>query len=772
LSNFLSSEVVLVQKDQGDEQSGADGAEESGLEGVQTPPRDHGVDDSSEEMGWDLRWDGLNKSPEGAELRGALGSPTDHQLPHPSAPESAEGDELPGAGGPGAGQPGDEDPGFDAEESGADGAEETELEEAEESEAEGSGGEGVDEAEGAAAADSDEFGEPEDLEISLQPDKNKDISALIQPALERVRKESGKQYDSEASEDKVPNDEQDDPWELHNVELVARTREAHPPHIRNIMGHHSILKSRDASPLHSPTNRNVNPHHLSFKLAGTSEIIQPVAALEEQARFQTGNKLTSQYEDVDDGTGVFHGSLKRISIEIPPGSDENQGGNGAESAPFDPQNPFFISPNPDSSHHHLGNDSQSGDDSGVNSNHSKQSRGRRKSVTEIPSNVMKRMSLVGANLLDDLKHVMGTPVHKKSQPANEDPNGLQEIRSEFLHLIGMEVLKYQSFLTRKPIYFSVIALMVGLCVFHMAFPARRIPQLTRLGPTTEQADRRIYLIKSCSHLARELVLNDGMTRLRKDELASGLLYELEELERADKAVRFGGDYGIDLGADFHNPEHNVIMYSEGCMWRDDPTNCSSAVRPEAVNQGLAYLLQSYMDAVRAIIDDYADLPLQYSESFKDTAGSDRTRSWNEVIWRQEAYETLLADENFAFMEEVRDDDLVKGLSQVMRSFVHETDHILEEAHLELRVCFGVYIFLLVFLLYFQLFRRTVLLALKEAQVQKDFMIRFPLHILTDQQADTVKEFFSNKQLTHFGSSESGGSGLDTSRLSFMDRLGS
>jgi len=80
------------------------------------------------------------------------------------------------------------------------------------------------------------------------------------------------------------------------------------------------------------------------------------------------------------------------------------------------------------------------------------------------------------------------------------------------------------------------------------------------APTIRQSDQRHYLILACIHLARELVLNDGLSRLSKQQLASALKWHLDKARQSDSAIRLGGDLGITIGADKHSPNHNIIMY--------------------------------------------------------------------------------------------------------------------------------------------------------------------------------------------------------------------
>ena len=80
------------------------------------------------------------------------------------------------------------------------------------------------------------------------------------------------------------------------------------------------------------------------------------------------------------------------------------------------------------------------------------------------------------------------------------------------------------------------------------------------APTIRQSDQRHYLILTCIHLARELVLNDGLSRLSKQQIASALKWHLDRARQSDSAIRLGGDLGITVGADKHSPNHNTIMY--------------------------------------------------------------------------------------------------------------------------------------------------------------------------------------------------------------------
>jgi len=188
------------------------------------------------------------------------------------------------------------------------------------------------------------------------------------------------------------------------------------------------------------------------------------------------------------------------------------------------------------------------------------------------------------------------------------------------------------------------------------------------------------------------------------------------------------------------------MYEEGCPWRADPTNCSAEIRPEATGQGLAYLLNSYMDAVEAVLDKHAPIPFVMDESFHSLE-QQPSMDYQSSHFEHERLLILDEDEDVKFVLQEADHDLDTGLEMIVEAFIHETDHLIEASHVELRLLFVVYI-LCVFLLFFrQLLWRTFQIAISEPVKAKEFMIRFPLHILTQTESEFVSVFFQDDSLS-------------------------
>jgi hypothetical protein len=94
-------------------------------------------------------------------------------------------------------------------------------------------------------------------------------------------------------------------------------------------------------------------------------------------------------------------------------------------------------------------------------------------------------------------------------------------------------------------------------------PWRFVGQMVNLGPIANQAEYRRCLVKSCAHLTRELVLNDGFSRMTQGETAGTLDGMLAQLRQSDKAVRRGNLLRVGQGADYWSTEHNHVMYEEG-----------------------------------------------------------------------------------------------------------------------------------------------------------------------------------------------------------------
>ena len=70
----------------------------------------------------------------------------------------------------------------------------------------------------------------------------------------------------------------------------------------------------------------------------------------------------------------------------------------------------------------------------------------------------------------------------------------------------------------------VLLVILAMCICSIVIPSRFIAQMVNLGPLSNNAAYRRTLVKSCAHLARELVLNDGFSRM--SQVASALSLSL------------------------------------------------------------------------------------------------------------------------------------------------------------------------------------------------------------------------------------------------------
>eukprot|EP00284_Hemiselmis_tepida_P000001 CAMPEP_0174943112 /NCGR_PEP_ID=MMETSP1355-20121228/75817_1 /TAXON_ID=464990 /ORGANISM="Hemiselmis tepida, Strain CCMP443" /LENGTH=273 /DNA_ID=CAMNT_0016190335 /DNA_START=37 /DNA_END=858 /DNA_ORIENTATION=- len=262
-----------------------------------------------------------------------------------------------------------------------------------------------------------------------------------------------------------------------------------------------------------------------------------------------------------------------------------------------------------------------------------------------------------------------------------------------------------------------------------------------MGSTTNQAGRRRFLTEGVVHYTRELVLNDGFSRLTKAESTADLRHYLTELGDAHSAITRGGAKRIRIGADTRSPAHNRLMYSPGCPWRGDPANCSSAVRPDAATRGLHYLYSTFVDAALAVLsahgeEDSADGVDTYAYHL-DTKEFDEVR-WNATV---RGLRLLEEDADVAFILEQFEGDLHQGWQHALQIFYDETHEFLEKAHFEFLTYFIVYLSGLAGLFYLVLFRRTIHDAVKEAEKAREWVHRVPMHIFTPEELLLVEAYF-------------------------------
>ncbi|KAJ1478724.1 hypothetical protein T484DRAFT_1960560 [Baffinella frigidus] len=240
---------------------------------------------------------------------------------------------------------------------------------------------------------------------------------------------------------------------------------------------------------------------------------------------------------------------------------------------------------------------------------------------------------------------------------------LRELDDEVKAEIGSAMHVHKSFYNRHLTYMVVISLILGLCVVSVAIPSRFIPKIVNLGPSTDLSEFRQALVKSCVHLSRELVLDDGFSRMSAPQIAGTLKHAVTLLHDVDVAVRRGGAMDMLEGADLWSDHHNRVMYDKGCPWREDASNCSIPIYPDAASGGLYALSLQFMESVNTILTRYAP--------------ADRS-TW-ESVWDLPEREALLhSDDSLKFVLSQFDGDLYKGYIEIVQIVEHEMANHLDQ----------------------------------------------------------------------------------------------
>jgi len=247
-----------------------------------------------------------------------------------------------------------------------------------------------------------------------------------------------------------------------------------------------------------------------------------------------------------------------------------------------------------------------------------------------------------------------------------------------------------------------------------------------LAPTINQASRRVYLARTIVFLSRELVMDDGFSRMHVVDIASFLNEALQEFGRVDKAIRFGNDLGIKEGADQHNHEHNLVMYADGCPWRgENATNCSTPLRPGAAAYGMNQLVSTFQESARRILLQYGPDPSEYI-----TTHLHNPRTYDEI--HDEFFNTLhvipshmracVDDPDVAFIISCFEEDLYMGLKMIVDVFNVELKHLIDIAISDYKLLFSIYITILVGGFYLVVFRHNVSYARSEAEMSRQVSV--------------------------------------------------
>lgn len=297
---------------------------------------------------------------------------------------------------------------------------------------------------------------------------------------------------------------------------------------------------------------------------------------------------------------------------------------------------------------------------------------------------------------------------------------------------------------KKKIHTVCLLVLFVVSILNTVFPATRMQELVSLAPTINQAGRRIVLANSCSHLCRELVIDDGYARMAKEDVASALRYYLDELRLVDHAVRHGGSRKVEEGTESRGDEVGRLMYGDGCPWRDDPSECSTPSRPGAAQYGLHNLMEHFTAAAEEVLANYG--PGEgYTKDFL-TNPRPEEEVWAADVWAWvDPGSKLQEDRSVRFVLETFDGDLFQGLSLVVHLFDQDSLAIIGHAHSDNRLFFILYVLLLLGF-YGVFFRRAMRHARDRHRQGCQFASRIPSSTLSALEVQTVRRFLTSEAL--------------------------
>jgi len=94
----------------------------------------------------------------------------------------------------------------------------------------------------------------------------------------------------------------------------------------------------------------------------------------------------------------------------------------------------------------------------------------------------------------------------------------------------------RSWFNKKSVYAVIMASLLLLGVMSSAFPARNLPNLITLAPIVNQAGRRVELFRALISYAREVIMDDGLSRHSVQELSNAMKWLIDDLYKTDKAI--------------------------------------------------------------------------------------------------------------------------------------------------------------------------------------------------------------------------------------------
>mmetsp|Transcript_3799 Transcript_3799/g.5990 ORF Transcript_3799/g.5990 Transcript_3799/m.5990 type:complete len:130 (+) Transcript_3799:1214-1603(+) len=115
--------------------------------------------------------------------------------------------------------------------------------------------------------------------------------------------------------------------------------------------------------------------------------------------------------------------------------------------------------------------------------------------------------------------------------------------------------------------------------------------------------------------------------------------------------------------------------------------------------------------------------------------------YTEVRVDSERQALLTSDADVRFILDAFGGDVFNGLGAILDVFHEETDNVLTQTHLEIRLLTFAYIAMLTFGLYWYLFRRTLFDNLKHAKKTKEFVHALPAHTMHGDDVQSIIAFF-------------------------------
>lgn len=80
------------------------------------------------------------------------------------------------------------------------------------------------------------------------------------------------------------------------------------------------------------------------------------------------------------------------------------------------------------------------------------------------------------------------------------------------------------------VYSLALCIIMTVSIFCVLYPTKKIGVFVNSAATLNHASRRRYLVSNLAFLTREIVLDDGFSRLRNDQLSAAINYYIQVRE--------------------------------------------------------------------------------------------------------------------------------------------------------------------------------------------------------------------------------------------------